>query len=174
MTTRIQPEYALKLQVLRTENAQVFAYPAETGIGEPDPVLAVDHNVIWAVQLCALVVRGQNPDKLSIMIVAHNLRGRVFATYNSTVPVEEIAIRLIGWRPQDRQSVIFRPPVLAAFLDVGKRQPVFRRMPDWPFCKAKTVCNNCQLCIVRNNHGKARIPFFKCRQFRYSDTLGLG
>ena len=74
---RVEAEHALEIELALARHTHCGVLPTVSRVGKPDPVLAIDDDVVRAVQLLALVVCRENADVTPIGFDSRDAARRV-------------------------------------------------------------------------------------------------
>src|SRR5262249_27473768 len=90
---RIDPEHVLLLLLERLHQAFVVALDAVARIGEPDRAVRCDREVVWRVELLAVVFVGDDGDR-AVELGAGDAAAAVLAGDEPPLAIDGVAVRV--------------------------------------------------------------------------------
>ena len=143
--------------------AFVVRVNAVGGVGEPDAVVRLDHQVIGRIQAFAVPVAGQH-GALTVMLTARDAAATVFAGEHPALAVQGVAVGVPGRLLKHRDRAVGLVPAHHPVVrNIGPQQVAPGRHIDRAFCPAAATGEFLQVHIAGGIAGEARVQHLKGR-----------
>src|SRR5262245_27838902 len=160
------PIDATEIQLQRPLKSEVLG-AAIGRVGEIDPAVALHHDVVGAVQLLALVVRGQHGDG-AVMLRPRHPAGGMLASEHPAAAVIGVAVRLVGRLAERLDAARCAPAAQMVAGDIAEGEVLLARMPDRPFGENEARTQSLKRGVVANGLTKAVVMDFHSHAARPS------
>src|SRR6476659_8924923 len=147
------------------------------GVGEPERPVGLHADVVRAVQLLALVVRGQHlaAGALAVRVHADERAGRVLANDQPAVRVEGHPVALVTRARDDLDATLLVPAPPGVGGHVGEEQELPLRVPDRPLREGEAGAELLDLDVLVDEPPELVGPHVYCAHAALLDTaLGTG